>query len=128
MFIVVNNFIPKDNNLLGMGGKSVKVSCIPVGDYEPAKCDSYKQVYDDECNFIYPQIPENIEKGNLYWKNKTLCGTEKIKDGYFSLIRAYKEHIIPDMEKMAREESGGGIYDVTFIEKEDGEECHNNLE
>ena len=130
MFIVVNGFIPEKNNLLGMGGKSVKVSCIPVGDYEPAKRDSYKRVYDDEGNFTYPQIAENIErrKGELYWKNKTLCGTESTRDGQFSLIHAYKEHIIPQMEEIARQESEGGIFDVVFIEQEDGAGCHNNLE
>ena len=37
MFIVVNGFMPRDNNLLGDGGRSVKVSCIPIGDYVKAK-------------------------------------------------------------------------------------------
>ena len=74
MFIVVNGFIPNDNNLLGMGGRSVKVSCIPVGHYEPAKKDSYKRAYDDNGGFSYPHIPENIErrKGELYWKKNIM--------------------------------------------------------
>ena len=69
MFIVVNGFVPKDNNLLGNGGRSIKVSCIPVGNYEAARRNSYKRVYnDDERTFSYPQIDENIErvKGDLY--------------------------------------------------------------
>ena len=37
MFIVVNGFIPKYNDLLGNGGRCVKVSCIPVGNYEAAR-------------------------------------------------------------------------------------------
>ena len=60
MFIVVNGFIPHENDLLGNGGRSVKVSCILVGDYVKAKQNSYKRVTDDQGNFTYPQIPENI--------------------------------------------------------------------
>ena len=59
-FIVVNGFIPHDNNLLGEGGKSIKVSCILVGDYVKAKQNSYKRVTDDEGYFTYSKIPENI--------------------------------------------------------------------
>ena len=62
MFIVVNGFIPHDNNLLGNEGRSVKVSCIPIGDYVQEKRDSYKRVYNDEGNLTYPQISENIER------------------------------------------------------------------
>ena len=40
MFIVVNGFVPHNNNLLGEGGRSIKVSCIPVGDYVKAYKDS----------------------------------------------------------------------------------------
>ena len=62
MFVVVNGFISHENNLLGNGGRSIKVSCIPVGDYVKEKQNSYKRVTDDEGNFTYPQIPENIKK------------------------------------------------------------------
>ena len=116
MFVVVNGFIPKDNNKMGIGGRSLKVSCVPVGDYEPAQRDSYKRVYDEEGGFSYPHIPENIERknGNLYWTNKTLCGTTNNHDGQYSLIQAYNEIIFPKMEEIARAESEGGIYDVVF--------------
>ena len=60
MFVVINGFIPKDNDLLGNGGRSVKVSCIPVGSYEPASKNSYKRVYDDDGTYEYPEIEENI--------------------------------------------------------------------
>ena len=30
MFIVVNGFLPKDNNILGNGGRCIKVSFVPV--------------------------------------------------------------------------------------------------
>ena len=101
MFIVVNGFVPTDNDLLGNGGRSIKLSCVPVGDYEQAKRDSYRRVYDDEGRFTYPQIAENHErtKGEYYWKNKTLCGTHEPNDDQFSLIRGYKDFIIPEMEK-----------------------------
>ena len=32
MFIVVNGFVPKENNLLVNGGICIKISCIPIGD------------------------------------------------------------------------------------------------
>ena len=75
MFIVVNGFIPHYNNLLGEGGRSIKLFCIPVGDYVKAKQSSYKRVTDDEVYFTYPKIPENIirkrvkilEKQDLMW-------------------------------------------------------------
>ena len=62
MFIVVNGFVPTDNYLLGNGGRSIKLSCVPVGDYEQAKRDFYRRVYDDEGRFTYPQIAENHER------------------------------------------------------------------
>ena len=54
---LVNTTGPHENNLLGNGGISVKVSCIPVGDYDKYKITYYKQDTDDEGNFTYPQIP-----------------------------------------------------------------------
>ena len=130
MFIVFNEFIPCDNKLLGNGGISVKVSCIPVGDYVKAKQNSYKRVTDDQGNFTYPQIQENIirKKGEKYWKNKTLCGTNEHKINQYSLITAYKKHILPRMDEIARQESDGGKYEVIFIEQEDGAGCHTSVE
>ena len=95
------------------GGRSIKVECIVVGGYEECKRSSYKRVTNDEGNFTYPEIPENLEKkGEYYWKNKTLCGTREPNDDQFSLIRAYEEGIIPRMIEIAREESEGGKYEV----------------
>ena len=90
MFIVVNGFIPKDNDFLGNGGKSVKISCVPIGDIKKAKRDPYKRVYDDSGDFTYPHIRENLErrKGEMYWTNKTLCETLHVKTTQFSLIHA----------------------------------------
>ena len=44
------------------------------------------------------------------------------------MIRAYKKHILPRMEEIAREESEGGKYHVVFIEQEYGAGCHTNAE
>ena len=64
------------------------------------------------------------KKGELYWNNKTLCGTLETKDSQFSLIKAYEETIIPQMEEIARKESCGGLYNVVFFEQEDCAGCH----
>ena len=56
MFIVVNGFIPKDNDILGNGGRCVKVSCVPVGNYVAATKNSYKRVYNDDGSYGYPKI------------------------------------------------------------------------
>ena len=60
MFIIVNGFIPFNNNLFGKGWRIIKVECISVGDYEECKRSSYKRVTNKEGNFTYPQIPENL--------------------------------------------------------------------
>ena len=44
------------------------------------------------------------------------------------MIRAYKEVIIPEMEKIQLQESENGKFNVVFIEQEDGAGCHNNDE
>ena len=109
MFIVVNGFIPKENNLLGNGGRCIKVACVPVGDYEAAKRDSYSRVTDESGKFTYPKIAENIErrKGEKYWTNKTLCGIINVSNKQYSLIQAYNDHIILNMEEISRRESEG---------------------
>ena len=35
------------------------------------------------------------KKGEYYWRNKPLCEIKQPKDEQFSLINAYREHIIP---------------------------------
>ena len=72
-------------------------------------------------------LKTSSEKGEKYWKNTTLCGTHKPKKEY-SLIKAYKKHILPRMEEIARQESEGGKYHVVFIEQEDVVGCHTNAE
>ena len=73
---------------------------------------------------------ENLErrKGQYYWKNKTLCGSNEPGDDQFSLIRAYREFIIPEMEKIQLKESEGGRFRVVFMEQEDGAGCHTSAE
>ena len=130
LIISTPNDTPIFKKLLGNGGRSIKVDCIAVGDYKECKRSSYKRVTDEEGNFTYPQIPENLEKekGKYYCRNKTLCGTREPNDDQFSLIRAYEEGIIPNMKEIARKESEGGKYEVIFIEQEDGAGCHTNAE
>ena len=119
MFIVVNGFIPKDNDILGNEGRCVKVSCVPVGNYVAATKNSYRRVYNDDGSYGYPKISENIErkKGEMYWNNKTLCSTRAVKKKQYSLITAYEENIFPQMEEIVRKESCGGLYEVAFLSK-----------
>ena len=88
----------------------------------------YRRVYDDEGNYTCPSIPGNETKivGNFYWENKTLCGNHEPKKKQFSLIRAYKDTIIPAMEYIARKESENIIYDVIFYKQEDCAGVHNS--
>ena len=47
MFIVVNGFVPFPNNLFGNGGRSIKVECIAIGEYEECKRSYFKRVTDE---------------------------------------------------------------------------------
>ena len=68
MFIVVNDFIPNKNYILGNGFRSVKMCCILVGNYEKEKENLYHRVYDDNGKVTYSKVTENImcekEKNN----------------------------------------------------------------
>ena len=79
MFIVVNGSILIGNNILGKGGRCVKVGCVPIGKYEKAKRDSFCAEYDEEGNQTFPKIPKNMMrvKGQPYWLNMTLAGCYK---------------------------------------------------
>ena len=129
MFIVINGFIPNDNNILGNGGRSVKVACIPIGEMAECKRAGYKRVYDEEGKYTCPKIPGNETKkiGEFYWENRTLCGKQTAKKGkQYSLVDAYKNIIIPAMEEIARKESDNGRYNVIFYEQEDCAGVHKN--
>ena len=129
MFIVINGFVPNNNDLLGNGGRSIKVACIPIGEMAECKRTGYKRVYDEEGNYTCPQIPGNETKktGELYWENRTLCGSKNPKKGkQFSLVSAYENIIIPAMEEIARKESENGKYNVVFYEQEDCAGVHKN--
>ena len=52
----------------------------------------------------------------------------KLKKKNFSLIHAYRDTIIPQIEEITRKESKGGIYDVRFIQQEDGAGCYTSEE
>ena len=74
MFIVVNDFIPNRNVILRNGSKSTKVCCVPVGNYEISKENSYHRVFDDDGKLTCSKLTENImpEKRKKYRLNKTL--------------------------------------------------------
>ena len=95
------------NGILGNDGGSVNVWCVPVGNYGKEKDNVYHRVYNDNDKFTYHKLTENgmFQKGQAYWINKTLCGSEtKIprKGGNsryeYTLVKAYKKYIIPEME------------------------------
>ena len=50
------------------------------------------------------------------------------KKSQFSLIKAYKDEIIPRMEEIARIEIENGKYEVVFFEQEYSAGCHNSKE
>ena len=130
MFIVINGFIPKDNDLLGNGGRSIKIACIPVGEMTKCTRTGYKRLYDEDGYYTCPQIPGNETKiaGEYYWENYTLCGSEHPNNKQFSLVNAYKNTILPIMEKIAEKESENGTCDVIFYEQENCAGCHKNEE
>ena len=116
MFIVINGFIPKDNDLLGNGGRSVKVSCVPVGNYEAATKNSYKRVYNDDRSYGYPRIAENIErkKGEVYWKNKTLCSTRAVKRNNTLLSQLMRKRFFLKWKKL-QEKKVVEVYMMCFF-------------
>ena len=81
MFIFINGFIPNNNDLLGNGGRSIKVAFIPIEEMTECKRTGYNRVYDEECNYTCPQITVNETKktGEFYWENRTLCGSKNQK-------------------------------------------------
>ena len=57
------------------------MDCIAVGDYEECKRSSYKRVTDEERNFTYPHIPENLEK-----KRENTTGETKLYVAHENLM------------------------------------------
>ena len=130
MFIIINGFVPYNNDLLGNGGRSIKVACIPVGEMKKCTRTGYKRVYQEDGTYSCPKIPGNETKklGEYYWENYTLCGSANPGDKQFSLINAYKNVIFPKMDATAEEESENGTCDVIFYEQEDCAGYHKNEE
>ena len=78
--IVVNGSISNENEILKHCGRRVKMWCIHTGNYEKVKQNPYHGVYDDDGNFIYPKLPQNImHEMRKYLVNKILCGSETRK-------------------------------------------------
>ena len=60
MFIVINGFFLNENDILGNEGRSVKVWCINVDNYEKIKEISYDRVYGDYVKITIPKLTKNI--------------------------------------------------------------------
>ena len=129
MYVVVTAFIPHYNNDLTKGGRSVPIACIRCGDLVKADKDSYKRVTDKNGNFSYPKIPENQLRvqGQYYFKPKELMGSSEgtPKDPKISLLKLYKEQIIPEIErKIVQPLSNGGDTKVVIVKLEDNAGTH----
>ena len=113
MYVVCTAFIPHENNDLTKGGKSIPIACIRCGDLVEAQKDSFQRVYQDDGTFKYPRIDENQLRveGEVYFKNYDLTGSSlgTKKDPKCSLLKFYKEQIIPALEeKIVNQLSEGG--------------------
>ena len=130
MYIVVTGFVLRNNDITA-GGTAVPVSCVRVGKMVTCTKDSYKRVYKDDGTFHYPRIPANMlrKEGEQYFKSLELTGSSEgtAKKPKISLLKVYKEIIIPDIEeKLVRPYSEGGTRRVIIVKQEDGAGLHTN--
>ena len=130
MYVVVTACVLNENNF-EMGGTAVPISCIRVGKYERAKKDTYKRVYKRSGGFHYPKILANLlrSKGQLYFRSVELRGSKEgtRKQPKESLLRLYKEFIIPAIEKKICEKySDNGKIKIIIVKQEDGAGVHTD--
>ena len=129
MFVVCTAFVPLNNDITA-GGTAVPISCTRVGRMLPAKRDAFKRVYDeDECKISYPKDPANQTrvKGESYWTQMELTGSSEgtDKNPKVSLLKIYKEEIIPEFERKLVERFGdNGNVRVVIVRQEDGAGPH----
>ena len=131
MYICVTAFVLTNNNDIRMGGTAVPVSMIRVGKMVCAAKDTYKRVYKPNGKFHYPKIAANKlrTKGQFYFKALELTGSSEGTDKCpkVSLLKCYKEQIIPDMERKIKERfSNGGSREVIILKQEDGAGLHTH--
>ena len=128
MFVVVTAYVLKGNDITG-GGTAVPISCIRVGRVRPARKSTFKRVVDDDGKITYPQIEENrlCRKGLDYFEKLELTGNSDGTESKpkVSLLRLYKEQIIPDLEaKIVNVFNDNGKRRVIIVKQEDGAGLH----
>ena len=120
-------FILNKNDIRG-GGKAIPIACVIVGRMVNVLKDSYTQVYRNNRSYHYPCIPTNKlrTEGVAYFQNVKLTGWREgtAKDSKISLLKVYKETIVPALEEtVVRKYSVGGT-NVSIIKQEDGAGLH----
>ena len=133
MYVVATAFIPHFNNDITKGGRAVPIACVRCGDLEMAEKDSFKRVTDDNGKITYPRIAENQLRyeGKKYFKPKELTGSSEgsLKDPKTSLLKIYKETIIPALEnKIVPMLSNNGKTKVVIVKQEDNAGTHMDAE
>lgn len=130
MYVVVTAFVPVDNDLR-KGGKAIPVACVRVGKMKFADRDSYERVYNEDGSHFYPAYIENRLRvaGNEYFEGYELTGSSDgtEKDPKVSLLRLYKDQIIPQIEqKVVERFSDNGRVKVCIVKQEDGAGLHTD--
>ena len=105
------------------------VSLVRVGKMVKATKDSYKRVYKDDGSYHYPKIAVNKlrSKGDEYFQSCEITGSAEGNDKSpkMSLISAYRDVIIPDLERMV-EGVSDGEKKVIVVKQEDGAGPHQD--
>ena len=130
MYIVVTAFVLNKNDIT-KGGRAVPISCIRVGKMVKAARDSYRRVYKGDGTFHYPKISVNLlrKKGEEYFQAVELTGSSEGTDKLpkMSLLKAYRDTIVPDLERKVVERfSENGSKKVCIVMQEDGAGLHTN--
>ena len=130
MYVVTTACVLNENDIT-KGGTAVPVSLVRVGKLEKAKKNSYKRVYDENGSYTYPKIEENIlcKEGLEYFKSYDLRGSSEgsAKKPKISLLKIYKEQIIPDFEKKVVEKyNNNGNRKVIIVKQEDSAGLHTD--
>lgn len=130
MYVVVTAFVPNENDMT-KGGKAIPIACIRCGKLVTAAKTTYKRVYKPNGKFHYPHIDGNESRieGNQYFECYELSGDSEgtKKDPKCSLLKFYKEQIIPEIErKIVDRFSNNGRRAVIIVKQEDSAGPHQN--
>ena len=131
MYIVVTAYVLREGNDITKGGIAIPVSLVRVGRMVKATKDSYKRVYNDDGTYSYPKVATNLlrRKGEVYFKPCELTGSNEGTEfkPKVSLLKVYKDTIIPDLEeKIVRRFSNNGVRQVVIVKQEDGAGLHQD--